>query len=100
MYVNGHIMRKDTLGYLAVTGKVVGKRARGRRRALIYRPTCKVNELSQHNSIRHQVLKESSLLLTVPCNTFSSFHLDIFHFNPINGLEELLKGSNLRTANA
>ena len=30
----GHIIRKDKLEYLAVTGKVVGKRTRGRRRTL------------------------------------------------------------------
>jgi len=30
----GHILRKDKLEYLAVTGKVVGKRTRGRRRTL------------------------------------------------------------------
>ena len=29
-----HIMTKDKLEYLAVTGKIVGKRARGRRRTL------------------------------------------------------------------
>jgi len=30
----GHMMRKDNLEYLAVTGKIVGKRIRGRRRTL------------------------------------------------------------------
>ena len=30
----GHIMRKDKLEYLGVTGKIVGKRSRGRRRPL------------------------------------------------------------------
>jgi len=30
----GHIMRKDKLEYLAVTGKIVGKRTRGSRRML------------------------------------------------------------------
>ena len=30
----GHIMRNDKLEYLAVTGEVVGNRARGRRRPL------------------------------------------------------------------
>ena len=30
----GHIMRKDKLEYLVVTGKIVGKRTRGRRRML------------------------------------------------------------------
>jgi len=30
----GHVMRKDKLEYLAVTGKIVGKRTRGRRRTL------------------------------------------------------------------
>ena len=64
MYVNGHIIRKATLGYLAVTDKVVGKRARGRRRALIYRPTCKVIELSQHKASNIRYQKENSLLPT------------------------------------
>jgi len=30
----GHIMRKDKLEYIAVTGKIVGKITRGRRRTL------------------------------------------------------------------
>ena len=30
----GHIMRKGKLEYLVFTGKIVGKRARGRRRTL------------------------------------------------------------------
>ena len=58
----GHIMRKDKLEYLAVTGKIVGKRARGRRRVLF---ADQLGKLANCDNIielfgKHQ--KENSLL--------------------------------------
>ena len=57
-------MRKDKLEYLAVTGKIVGKRARGRRRTLFTDQLIKWTNCNNTMELFKKASKENSLLPT------------------------------------